>query len=214
MATELKVQSRSVFGKKTAALRHAGFVPGEIYGHGRNNLHVAVPLKEFVALYRAAGSHTVISVATEEGAIPAVIAEVAYHPLSDEILAIDFHAVKKGERVRAKAPVAFVGVAPATKAGFVVVEVVHEIEIEALPEHLLHKIEVSLEKLEKPGDSVGIKDLSLPSTVKLHVPTDTTLATVREHAREATISPPVAETATPAEEAATSENAPAQPEKK
>lgn len=217
--SELKVQSRELLGKKTRILRRDGFIPAEVYGRGTENLHVAVPLKEFVALYRTAGSHTVITLATEQGNVPVVIAEVAHNPLTDEILAVDFHAIKKGEKVHAKVPVVFVGTSPAVKAaGYVLVEVVHEIEIEALPEDLLHKIEVPVEKLEKPGDSVAVHDLSIPSTVKLHIPTDMVLATVREHVKEAAPTPaPAAETAesVPATEGAgTPAEAAAEPEKK
>lgn len=188
--TELKVQSRTVFGKKARVLRREGLVPAEVYGRGVENLHVAVPLKEFMALYRTAGSHTVISLTTDKGAIAAVIAEVSRDPLTDEVLAVDFHAIKKGEKVHAKVPVVFVGTAPAAKEGFVVVEVVREIEIEALPEDLLHKIEVSVEKLEKPGDSIAVEDLSVPAAVKLHIPPDAVLATVREHVKEAVVAAP------------------------
>lgn len=195
--TELKTQKRDVLGKKTRLLRREGLVPAEVYGHGIENLHVMVPLKEFVSLYHTAGSHTIITLTTGTDKIPAVIAEVSRDPLSDEILAVDFHAIKKGEKVHAKVPVIFSGIAPAVKAGFVVVEVVREIEIEALPEDLLHKIEVPVEKLEKPGDSVAVKDLSIPSSIKLHIPTDAVLATVREHVKEAVVVP--APAAVPAE---------------
>lgn len=204
MATELKVQSRAAFGKKARTLRREGSVPAEIYGHGIPNQHVAVSTKELVALYRTAGSHTVITLATDTGKIPAIIAEVARNPLSDEILAVDFHAIRKDEKIRAKVPLTLVGTAPATKAGFIIVEVAHELEIEALPENLLHKIEVSIEKLKKSGDSVAVKDLSLPSTVKLHVSPDAVLVTVRERVKETAPPPPTAEVApeTPTEGAA------------
>lgn len=194
---ELEVQPRAVLGKKTRMLRRENLVPAEIYGHGMENLHVTVPLKEFAALYRTAGSHTIVTLTTHKGAIPAVIAEVAHDPLTDEILAVDFHAIKKGEKVHAKVPVVFVGISPAVKAaGYVLVEVVHEIAIEALPEHLVHKIEVPVEKLEKPGDSVAVKDLSVPPGVKLDIPQDAVLATVREHVKEAAPAPaPAVETA-------------------
>ncbi|MDP3974782.1 MAG: 50S ribosomal protein L25 [Candidatus Jorgensenbacteria bacterium] len=195
--TELKVHNRTVFGKKIRTLRREGSIPAEIYGHGIPNQHVAVSTKEFVALYRTAGSHTVITLVGSEGKIPAIIAEVAQNPLSDEILAVDFHAIRKDEKIRAKVPLTLVGTAPAAKAGFIIVEVVHELEIEALPENLLHKIEVPIEKLEKPGDSVAVKDLSLPSTVKLHVPPDAVLVTVREHVKEAAPPPPAAEAIAP-----------------
>lgn len=210
--TELNAQNRTVFGKKTRALRRGGMIPAEIYGHGAENFHVAVHTKDFMAIYRTAGSHTVISLAMEAGAVPAVIAEVSRNPLTDEVLAVDFHVVKKGEKVRAKVPVSFTGTAPAAKAGFVVVELVHELEIEALPEHLLHAIEVSIDALEKPGDSVAVENLSLPAVVKLHVPADTTLAIVREHAKEAAL-PPAGESAAEPTTTVASEAA-AEPEKK
>ena len=206
--TELKVQHRNVFGKQTKTLRREGLIPAEVYGHGEENLHVSVPLKEFMALYRTAGSRTVVTLATERGAIPAVIAEVARNPLTDEVLAVDFHAIKKGEKVHAKVPVELVGVSPAVKAaGYVLVEVVHEVEIEALPEDLLHKIEVPVEKLEKPGDSIAVEDLSITPRVKLHIPPETVLVTVREHVKEAAPVPAPAAEAAPAESAA-------EPEKK
>lgn len=210
--TELKTQKRDVLGKKTRLLRREGLVPAEVYGRGIENLHVTIPLKEFISLYHTAGSHTVITLTTETDKIPAVIAEVSRDPLSDEILTVDFHAIKKGEKVHARVPVIFSGIAPATKAGFVIVEVVREIEIEALPEDLLHKIEVPVEKLEKPGDSVAVKDLSIPSSIKLHIPTDAVLATVREHAKETVAAPVVAEAAP--EATTPSPETPTEPEKK
>lgn len=214
--TELKLEPRTLLGKKVRTLRRGGLVPAEVYGRGFANRHAAVPTKEFAALYRTAGTHTVITLVVEGERIPAVIADVARDPLSDEILAVDFHAIRTDERIRAKAPLAFVGAAPATKVGFVVVEVVHEVEIEALPHELIHKLEVPLDGLEKPGDSVALKDLTLPPSVKFHLAPEAVLATVREHAKEAA-PPPAAEAATeaaPAAEGAAPAVQPPAPEKK
>jgi large subunit ribosomal protein L25 len=212
---ELKVQERTALGKKTRALRRAGLVPGEIYGRGIENRHVAVPVKGFTALYRTAGSHTVITLAIGDEKIPAVITDVVRDPLSGEVLAVDFHAIRKDEKIRAKVPVVFVGTAPAVKNGFVVVEVMREMEIEALPHELLHRVEVSIEKLEKPGDSVSVRELALPPTVKLHVPDDAVLATVREHAKEVAPAPaPPAESVPTEGTPAAAEGAPPAEEKK
>lgn len=198
---ELKVENRTVLGKKTRTLRRTGMVPAEIYGRGFANRHVMVPVKAFAALYQTAGTHTVITLAVDGEKIPAVIADVVRDPLSDEILAVDFHAIRTDEKIRARVPLIFTGTAPAAKAGFVVVEVVHEVEIEALPHELIHKLEVPLDRLEKPGDSVSLKDLALPPSVKFSLPPDTVLVTVREHVKEAA-PPPAATEAAPTGEAA------------
>lgn len=189
-------------------LRREGLVPAEVYGRGVENRHLAVSVKEFAALYRTAGSHTIVTLVENGDKTPAMIAEVMRDPLTDEILAVDFHAIKKGERVRAKVPVVFVGASAAVKAaGYILVEVVHEIEIEALPEHLLHRIEVPVDKLEKPGDSIAVKDLAIPADVKLHIPEDMVLVTVREHVVEKIETPPPAAEASPAEGATPPEGA-------
>lgn len=212
---ELKVQERTAFGKKARIVRREGSIPAEIYGRGVANRHVAVPVKEFVALYRTAGSHTVITLATGDAKIPVVVADVVKDHLTDEILAVDFHAIRTDEKIRAKVPVVFTGTAPAAKAGFIVVEVLHELEIEAFPQELLHKIEVSVDTLEKPGDSVALKDIAIPSSIKLHVPAETVLVTVREHVKEVAPPPPAAESTAPAEGAApAAPEAAAEPEKK
>lgn len=178
---ELPAKRRTALGKQVKRLRREGFIPAELYGHGAENFHLTIPAKEFLSLYRKAGTHTVIDLVLEDGKkFPALIAAVATHPTSDEILAIDFHQVKKGEKVKAKVPLAFEGTAPAAKAGYLVVETLHELEAEALPEAMPHRFTVDISSLEHPGQSIHVRELPAPEGVKVLTPPDTVVATVRE----------------------------------
>lgn len=62
-----------------------------------------------------------------------------------------------------------------------VVKVTDELEIEALPADLPHKIEVSLESLENDGDTIHVGDLKLLKGVKILVQPETVLVTIAEH---------------------------------
>ena len=57
---DLKVQKRDKFGGQLATLRKEGLIPAELYGHGIENIHLAVPFKDFRTAYRAVGENRVL----------------------------------------------------------------------------------------------------------------------------------------------------------
>lgn len=206
---ELHVHNRAIFGKQTKHLRRDGFIPAELYGHQFKNIHLAVPAKTFIGLYREAGAFTVITLVTESGEkIPALIATVAQDPISREFLSIDFHHIRQDEQVKVKVPIDFTGTAPAVKSGFLVVTVLTELEVEALPTELPHRFTVDISTLANLGENIHVKDISLPKGVKTHVPSDTVVVTVSERRKEEVVETPAA-----AAEAAPAEGTPAPEEK-
>ncbi|MEK9194576.1 MAG: 50S ribosomal protein L25 [Patescibacteria group bacterium] len=213
---DLFVRTRNILGKKTKSLRNEGLIPAELFGRGLKNRHLSVGTKEFKKIYEKAGEHTLVSVVTEEGEkLPVLITEVTREPISEQLLSIDLHQVRMDEKIQAKVPIEFSGIAPAIKNGFVVVNVLNEIEIEALPNHIPQKFEVDLSILESPGQGIYVKDLKKIKEVKLLVPEEAVIVTVTEKKAEEVIAPPVAteETAattteTPASEEKPSANSP------
>ncbi len=182
---ELLVQERTVLGKKTKSLRKEGFVPAELFGHGIKNRHLSVSLKEFTKTYKEAGENTVITLADEQGEkFSVLISDVILDHLSGNIIAVDFHHIRKGEKIQTKVPIEFIGEAPATKKGLVLVKVLDEVEIEALPEHIPHRFEVELSGLKEEGQGIAIHDLKIGKEVKLITPSDTIIVTVTELAKE------------------------------
>jgi len=188
---ELQIQPRTILGKKVKALRKQGLIPAEIFGHGFPNRHVSINQKDFSKLYREAGEHTIVNLVTEEKEkIPAFISDVQYHPLKNEILAIDFHKVEMDEKIQIKVPIEFLGEAPAVKIGLVLVAVLHEIELEALPDKIPHRIEVDLNTLEESGQSIRVQDIHFSKDVKVLTPKDAVIATISEKAKAEEITPP------------------------
>lgn len=199
---ELKTQTRAIFGKKTEKLRKAGLIPAEIFGRGIKNEHVSVSAKEFSKVFKEAGENTVISLVDEKGSkTPAIVSDVSFDHLKNEMLSVDFHHIRLDEKIQAKVPVEFTGEAPAVKKGLVIIKVINEIEVEALPNEIPHRFEVDISVLENPGQDISVRDLKPVAGVKILANSDATIITVAESRKEEVITPlpaPVAE-ATPAE---------------
>ena len=204
---ELKVKERTIFGKKVKTLRRKGLIPAELYGLDIKNKHLSVPEKEFSKIYKDAGEYTIINAITEENEkIPVLISDVAYANLHGRILSIDLRQIRMDEKIETKVPIEFSGEAPAVKNGFLVVTVLNELEIEALPANIPHRIEVDLTSLENVGQSIRISGIKIPKDVKILVPEDTVIVTISERAKEeaAPAPSPAAEGAAEAPEAETS----------
>ncbi|MEK7506211.1 MAG: 50S ribosomal protein L25 [Patescibacteria group bacterium] len=199
---ELQTKARIIFGKKTEKLRKAGIIPAEVFGRGIKNEHVSVSAKEFSKIFKEAGENTVINLVDEKGAkTPAIISDVSFDHLKNEMLSVDFHHIRLDEKIQAKVPIEFTGEAPAVKKGLVIIKVMNEIEVEALPNEIPHRFEVDISALENPGQDISVKDLKPAAGVKILASSDATIITVAESRKEEVVTPPPA----PAAEAAPAE---------
>ena len=182
---DLAVQTREQFGRKVKALRKEGFIPAELYGHGVENLHLAVPAREFMKVFKEAGSNTVVNLQIGKELRPALIYDVSKDYMSGEFVHVDFYQVRMDEKINAKIPLEFVGVSPAEKEfGGNVNKAMDEVEVEALPADLPHNIEIDLSVLKELNASLYVRDLNIPKGVKVLVDPETVIVTV---------TPPVAE---------------------
>lgn len=173
---ELKTQARSVTGKKVKTLRKEGFIPAELYGKGIENKHISVSEKDFAKVFKEAGENTVINLALDEKEnLPVMIADVHFDNLTNKFLSVDFHKIRMDEKIEAEIPVELVGDAPAAKRGLVVVKVMNEISVSAIPAKLPHKFEVDISKITEEGDSIHIKDLKVEKDVKILSPEDSVI---------------------------------------
>jgi len=173
---ELKFQPRTVLGKKVRHLRKEGWVPGEIYGHDFENLHVAVEEKAFRKVFNQAGGSAIVDLISDKGEkMPVIITDVQKDPISGAYLNVDFYKVKADEKITTTIPLKFVGESLAIKEGAVLVKVVDELEVESLPRDIPKEIEVDITKLEKEGDVIRVADLILPAAIKVLVNPETVI---------------------------------------
>lgn len=188
---ELIAQKREIFGKKVKALRKQGLISAELYGHGRENIHLSVPTKEFLKVFKEAGESTIIKLKVEneeekvENEFNVLIHDLQKNPLTDEISHIDFYQVRMGEKITISVPLEFIGEAPAVreKEG-ILVRAMQEVEVEALPADLPRSIEVNLDELSEIGMSIYVKDLRVAKGVEILVEPETVVATVTEPVKE------------------------------
>ena len=182
---DLSVKTREKFGKQTKALRKEGLIPAELYGHGIKNAHLSVPVKDFAKVFKEAGTSTVVTLVTETDKKPAIIHEVIHDPLSGDVAHIDFYQVRMDKKIKAKVPLEFTGDAPAIKEkGAVLNKSMVEIEVEALPNDLPHKLTIDLSPLDDLNKSVYVKDIIVPKGVKILIGDETAVVTATPPAPE------------------------------
>jgi large subunit ribosomal protein L25 len=177
---DLTAKSRAVIGKKVRALRREGFLPAELYGHGQKNLHLTVAAKEFNKIFKEAGENTIVTLVVDEKDKRSVLVNDAQkNYLTGEIDHIDFHQVRMDEKLKASIPFEFEGVSPAAKEkGGVIAKVMSEIEIEALPSDLPHRITVDLSLLDELNKTIYVRDLHLPKGVTVLIDAETAIVSV------------------------------------
>ncbi len=189
---ELQVQKREIFGKKVNTLRGSGLIPAELYGRGRENIHLSVLTKEFSQVFKEAGESTIVNLVLENEKLPVLIHEVVMNPLDDTIMHVDFYQVRMDEKITASIPLEFTGEAPAVKEkNGVLVKAMQEIEVEALPADLPHDFQVDLNTLSDIGMSIHVKDIKVPERIKLLVEPETVIATIIEQAKEEEVAKPI-----------------------
>lgn len=187
---ELKAEVRTATGRSAAKeWRKKGFVIGEVYGNGFDNVHVAVPAKEFAKAYKAAGETTVVTLDAAGAKVSVLIQDVVRDSFSGVVEHADFRQVRMDQKITAYVPVEYVGESPAVKGGAVLVKAMSDIEVEALPADMPHALTVDLAKLVNVGDSILVKDLAVSKKAEIQAEPDAVVATVTAQREEEVAAP-------------------------
>lgn len=176
---KLAAQKRDIFGKALKAPRQAGQLPVVVYGPKTETHNYFVDAKLFGKVFREAGESTIVTLESPEGQQDVLIKEVAFHPTSGQPIHADFYIIDKTKKLEVNVPLVFEGEAPAVKefAG-IVVKVMHELPVEALPKDLPHDLKVNLELLTTLESQILVKDLIIPPGVDVKANPDEVVAAV------------------------------------
>ncbi|MER5720290.1 50S ribosomal protein L25/general stress protein Ctc [Streptomyces sp. NPDC002132] len=166
---KISAESRTEFGKGAARrIRRADKVPGVLYGHGADPLHLTLPGHDLLLALRTPNVLISLDIdgKTNELAIPKAVQR---DPLKGFLEHVDLLLVKRGEKVTVEIPVQAEGeLAP---GGNLLEHVLNALPVEAEATHIPESVTVSVEGLEA-GASVHAKDIKLPSGVTLAVDED------------------------------------------
>ncbi len=191
-------------------LRHAGKVPGIVYGGDAAPVQIELDHNALYHALRKEAFHASVLTLNVDGAKESVLLrDSQWHPYRQQVLHIDFQRVVKGQAIHVKVPLHFVNAeaCPGVKTGGGKPHhIIAEIEIQCLPRDLPEFIEVDMGKMEV-DTSIHANELVLPQGVELvaHVVAENpTVASVNTPKVSATVEPEVA----PAEPAESKESEP------
>ncbi|MCC6012084.1 50S ribosomal protein L25 [Candidatus Caldipriscus sp.] len=157
---ELEILPREKTGTKASKrYRKEGFVPVEIYGRGEKNIHGLVRKSDLLKiLHKIHGESVVLNGKINGKTLPIIIKEIQIHPVTDEILHVDFQMIHAGEEIEIEVPVVIVGEAPRVKAGGVLEVLKKTLTVRALPGNIPPHIEIDVSNL-KAGQAIQVKDI-------------------------------------------------------
>jgi large subunit ribosomal protein L25 len=110
--------------------------------------------------------------------VKALVHDMTLDPVTNRVSHIDFYVPEAGKKVTTAVPLNFIGESAAVKAGNILVKVMDEIEVEALPENLPHSLEVDLSIMLTIEDSVKVSDIKVPANVTVKAESDEVVAAV------------------------------------
>ena len=150
-------QKRESLGKKEAIkLREQGLVPGVLYGKDEVT-HLAVPFSDLRPFVYTPNVY-LIDLEIDGEVHKAMIQDVQWHPVDEQILHIDFLKIEADKPVKIGIPVKMVGTAKGIKAGGKLKVNMRKLRVKALAENLPDAIEIDITKLGI-GDSIKVGEL-------------------------------------------------------
>lgn len=195
----LGAQSRKIIGKKVKKIRTEGFVPAILYGRDFNNQNLSIKKNEFERVFHKAGTSSLVDLKIDnEDSIKILLHEPTLHPVTGEILHVDFYKVKMTEKITTEIPLKFIGESAAVNDldGNLITAKDH-LEVECLPKDLVPEIEVNISKLKTFDDTITIQDISIPEGIEVLAEAEEIIASVTpprsEEELEAELAEPAAE---------------------
>lgn len=158
---ELKGSSRNDLGKKaTKALRAEGLIPAVIYGGEGNKeaLHFTVKTGDVRKLIYTPEVF-LVDLVIDDKPYKAILKDLQFHPVSDELLHLDFLHIFEDKPIVIEVPVVLDGLAEGVKAGGKLSLDMRKIKVKALFKDIPEKLHINIDNLAL-GKSIQIGQLN------------------------------------------------------
>ncbi len=156
---KLDIETRKSVGKKsTKAIRRDGKIPSTLYFKGDEPESIAI---NKIKLYQALKSdQRVYEVELDGESQYVMVKAVQYHPVTDEIIHLDFMRVRRSEKMTISVPLVLVGKPIGVVEGGILSQALNQIEISCFPTNVPDQIEVNVDKMEL-NSSISVADVSI-----------------------------------------------------
>ena len=180
----IEVKKREKTGKgANRRARSGGLIPAVVYGGGKESVSIEIDRKSMLDIMKKVGNeHPIYLLKLGDNERHAMIREVQTHPISHQVVHIDFQRVMMDRKIHVKVPVELVGTAYGVKTqGAVLDFVTREIEVECLPGDIPGHVELDITELHA-NQHAEARDVKLPEGVSLYDSPDKVIVSVA-HAR-------------------------------
>jgi len=124
---------------------------------GEKNIHFSAPVNDFKSLIYTPDFK--LAEITVNGSVhKAIVKEIQAHPVTDQIIHIDFVELVPNKPLKAEVPLRLVGQSDGAKIGGAVIQKMRHATVKATPENLVDALEVDITELVL-GDSARVRDI-------------------------------------------------------
>ncbi len=188
---QFDVQIRKNSGSSRARqVRRSNLIPGIVYGGGGQPTSIQADRKTYDRIFRQhAGESLIYHLNVVDGAekisdFPAIIKDVQLHPVTDEVIHIDFNRISLDKEIEIKVKVITKGEAVGVKRdGGTLEHLMWELDVICLPTNIPHHLEADVTHLGV-HDSIHVKDLILPAGVRTKHDPESVVITIAGSMRE------------------------------
>jgi len=166
----VKLLPREITGKKVITLRRKGVTPVHMYGGDSPALALQVDAPTLRRILPEVGTNRPLSVQVEgkDGEDICFVRDIQHHPVTDEVIHVDFFRVDVSKTVTAEVPLEFVGQAPAVRTmGGTLIHALNSLEVEALPMRMPESIIVDVSVLDDFEKAIHVSDLNVSADVTI-----------------------------------------------
>jgi len=169
---QLDVQVRNLTGThKISSLREKGLIPGIVYGGDQKPTAIQFDGRNFNKIMRQhRGEMMLFHLNVKDGEkklrdYAAIIKEEQVHPVSDEVIHIDFNRVNLKKEIEVNVPVLLKGDAVGVKQQGILQQSIFELDVICLPTNIPAHVDIDVSALNI-GDMLHVSDIKLPANVK------------------------------------------------
>lgn len=186
---DLKIESREAT-EKNVQLRKNGYLPAVFYGAKEKSTPIKLKSGDFISVYDIVGESSIINLKLDSENHEALIHDVQFDAISGQPIHADFYVIEKGKKIEVAVPINFIGDSPAEKnLGGILVKVIHELDIKALPKDLPQHIDVDISSLVDFDSQIKTSNIKLPEGVELNIDPNEVVALVQEPKEESEEAP-------------------------
>ena len=164
MAEQLQTEIRDDRGTKNARrLRQSGKTPAILYGHGKENVAIAIDSSSLEVILRRGQRLIELAGAVNENAF---VRDVQWDTYGVNLLHMDLTRVREDDTVEIDVSIELRGTAPGVSSGGVVSQAIYSITLECPVMEIPEKLEVNINELQL-DEAITVADIEIPANCTL-----------------------------------------------